>query len=61
MHSRGAFPGIAPEGERMAKKTRQDSTQLYTGSPGIRIDSTALTTNHIALVVLFIAIKHFIS
>ena len=47
MNSRGALSDIAPEGERMAKKTGQGSALLYTGSVGIRIDSMTLTKNKI--------------
>ena len=40
-----AVSDIAPEGERMLPKTRQGSTVLYTGSLGVRINLTVLTTN----------------
>ena len=37
---------MVPEGEKTAQKTGQGSALLYTGSPVVRINSTALTTKH---------------
>ena len=49
MNSSGALPDITPEGERMAQKDQAGSTFLYTGSPGVGMDSMALTTTTMPL------------
>ena len=45
MNSSRIVSHTAPEDERRMRKTRQGSALLYTGSLGVRIDSTAPTTN----------------